>query len=1105
MRNLIRLLSRLRESRKTRSLTKSTKHRPHRPNARLTLLVELLEGRRLMTTLPTISDVVDRSTLESTATTAIAFTVGDVETPAASLSMSGSSSNPALVPNGNIVFGGSGTSRTLTITPAAGLSGTATISLTVTDTDLNTATDTFILTVTPVYQLPGETIPDLVMNADSSTTINYQITNSAWVSSVTRTNESLFNTPGTSSSSDLRTQPTSGGTLRTLRVRPRPGLYGESDVTLGFTGAGAPGPSSFKVTVYPRAIADNLLGVAGKTSTFDILRNDTAPQIGSSVSIVSFTQPTNGTLVAGSVPGTLRYTPNIGFAGIDLFTYTSQYNLGPSVTQTGYVTVAQYVNVDTVHTDLRVGYNAGAWSNEVRADLAFGVPNQGGVSNPTILDYDESLLMVNPASIITLPTTLNTTQFNFLGRGPDEPIWNLPQAQKAGVLWPGINTESIAIGTFASYAPTGDPRATANARWLRFEMVDYRIPVGSVFSMSQSGTTPVVFFDSMDGVNGPNETAIGNNVSDTFWITENTHAHMNWWFTHPGRYEIDVRTKGFIDQGGGNLVEVTSPISTLHFMVYGSGDPTTTGPLTEAPPKLSNDNATAVEDGGPVVIDVLANDRSDPDPLERLSVTSVTNGTKGTVTVSLDGQSVSYTPAPNLFGSDSFTYTVTDEHGGVASATVSVVISPQANPTITITSGNVVYSDSVYVATASVTEGSAPDPTSSLAFTYFSDLAGTMPISAPENAGTYYVQAFTAANAGNNAAQSPITQFTISPALLLGSITAANKPFDGNTIASILTRALTGVLGADQVIYQNGTATFDTAAVGSGKTVTTTGLSLGGADAANYTVNTTAVTTASILDVTAPTVTRVIVGGSTWSPAFIDAVDGGGAGAGNGLGYELTPLLTLPNLGINRIYIEFSEPVVGFTAASFKLLGVNVADYASISTVGYDSMNHRGVIALSSNIIKDKLRIGVSDAVRDASPSQNLLDGDATGSAGGIFDFRFNVLIGDSSNEGSVNGGDLSIFAVAFNKSAGNAGYNSRADWNSDGSVNGGDLSFFASNFNQSLPSGNPGSLNFPPPPILEADFDSNSVFAPLVDSFFRHLEDEDEFLLLEFTDVSEE
>jgi predicted outer membrane repeat protein len=57
------------------------------------------------------------------ATSALAFTVGDVETTAANLTVSATSSNTTLVPNTNIVFGGTGTSRTVTVTPAAGQCG----------------------------------------------------------------------------------------------------------------------------------------------------------------------------------------------------------------------------------------------------------------------------------------------------------------------------------------------------------------------------------------------------------------------------------------------------------------------------------------------------------------------------------------------------------------------------------------------------------------------------------------------------------------------------------------------------------------------------------------------------------------------------------------------------------------------------------------------------------------------------------------------------------------------------------------------------------------------------------------------------------------------
>ena len=60
--------------------------------------------------------------------------------------MTGTSSNTTLVPNGNIVFGGSGANRTVRITPASGKSGTATITITISDGGLSTS-DTFLLTV----------------------------------------------------------------------------------------------------------------------------------------------------------------------------------------------------------------------------------------------------------------------------------------------------------------------------------------------------------------------------------------------------------------------------------------------------------------------------------------------------------------------------------------------------------------------------------------------------------------------------------------------------------------------------------------------------------------------------------------------------------------------------------------------------------------------------------------------------------------------------------------------------------------------------------------------------------------------------------------------
>lgn len=101
-------------------------------------------------TAPTISAIANQSIGANAATSALAITIDDGETAAGSLTLTGSSSNLTLVPNANIVFGGSGAARTVTVTPAASQTGTATITVTVSDGSL-TAPSIFTLTVTPNY------------------------------------------------------------------------------------------------------------------------------------------------------------------------------------------------------------------------------------------------------------------------------------------------------------------------------------------------------------------------------------------------------------------------------------------------------------------------------------------------------------------------------------------------------------------------------------------------------------------------------------------------------------------------------------------------------------------------------------------------------------------------------------------------------------------------------------------------------------------------------------------------------------------------------------------------------------------------------------------
>jgi Ca2+-binding RTX toxin-like protein len=103
--------------------------------------------------LPTINDIANQTTAQNTVTAAIPFTIGDIETPAADLQVAVTSDNPTLVPNNNIVLGGAGSDRTLTVTPAASQNGTANITVTVTDADGGISSDAFALNVAPLADI----------------------------------------------------------------------------------------------------------------------------------------------------------------------------------------------------------------------------------------------------------------------------------------------------------------------------------------------------------------------------------------------------------------------------------------------------------------------------------------------------------------------------------------------------------------------------------------------------------------------------------------------------------------------------------------------------------------------------------------------------------------------------------------------------------------------------------------------------------------------------------------------------------------------------------------------------------------------------------------
>jgi VCBS repeat-containing protein len=110
----------------------------------------------------------------------------------------------------------------------------------------------------------------------------------------------------------------------------------------------------------------------------------------------------------------------------------------------------------------------------------------------------------------------------------------------------------------------------------------------------------------------------------------------------------------------------------------GNGLKSATGTATvrvNCDPIAGADSFSVLEDSGSSALTVLAND-SDPEDGTNLKITAVTQAAHGTVAIAAGAGWVTYVPQPDFFGSDSFTYTVSDTRGDTATATVTVTVKP---------------------------------------------------------------------------------------------------------------------------------------------------------------------------------------------------------------------------------------------------------------------------------------------------------------------------------------------------------------------------------------------------------------------------------------------
>lgn len=176
----------------------------------------------------------------------------------------------------------------------------------------------------------------------------------------------------------------------------------------------------------------------------------------------------------------------------------------------------------------------------------------------------------------------------------------------------------------------------------------------------------------------------------------------------------------------------------------------------------------------------------------------------------------------------------------------------------------------------------------------------------------------------------------VNPATVTPSVAIASKTYDGTTAATITARSLAGIVGSDDVNLGNsGAATFASVNVGTGVSVSVTGLSLSGTTAGNYVLSSTSITTNA--DINSATLTYVATPASraygAANPAFTGSVTGfvngeDQSGATTGTLTFTSPATTTTAAG------SYAIDGSGLTANSGNYLFVQAASNATALTIG---------------------------------------------------------------------------------------------------------------------------------------------------------------------------
>ncbi|MDQ7089523.1 MAG: Ig-like domain-containing protein [Methylococcales bacterium] len=556
--------------------------------------------------------------------------------------------------NGSVVKNNDGT---VTYTPDTGFTGNDFYTYTITDKDGDTSTATVLITIIP---LPH------AIDDKTSTEKNIPV-----ISNVL-TNDNLGGEPTKITSV---TQGTHGSVVNnndgTITYTPNSGFIGVDNYMYTLTdknGNTTTATVTIEVNGLPDAIDDNVTTPFNTAIKTAVLNNDNLGN--KQATITAITQASNGT-VTNNLDGTITYLPNLGFTGIDSYTYTFTDSDGNSETATVKIVVGNQINDIPLAQDDSV---TTLQDNLITIDVLNN--DQFGNDNAGITD----IIIPNANNGLTQPT--NGTLILNNGGDNDPTNDTITYIPNSGFV--GVDTFQYTLTDSNGDTSTAIVKVTVNSLTNDIPLAQNDV----VTTLKNDAITFSVLNDNGNGVDN-----FGNDGSGVTGIIIPNNSNG---LTQPNHGRIVLNNGGDNDPTNDTITYIPNQgfvgTDSFQYTITDSNGDTSTATVTvivtgrvNNVPVAQNDSVITRQDNL-INIDVLNNDKFGGDQAGIVGLIIPNNNRTANGFVFLNDQGdrdptndyLTYIPDRGFVGSDSFQYTITDRNGDTSTAIVQVNILPNS-------------------------------------------------------------------------------------------------------------------------------------------------------------------------------------------------------------------------------------------------------------------------------------------------------------------------------------------------------------------------------------------------------------------------------------------